>query len=230
MSADDVAALARALGHDEFTADERQLMAEGLTERREYFRKLRQRMIDPRVEPAVQFNPRPADVKYPTGESSFKLSDAPLPDFNGDSGSLAFASASDLSRLLHAGKITSTELTKLCLHRLDTIGRKLNAVINIPSDLALQQAARADEELKQGKFRGPLHGIPYGAKDILATKNIPTTWGVKPFEHQTFDYDATDIEKLEQAGAGRWAETSLGAPGLGDASVRGPTRLPWEPK
>ena len=230
MPADDIAALARSLGHDEFTADEQRLMAEGLSDRREYFKKLRQRMIDPRVEPAVQFNPRLADVTYPSGESSFKLSDARPAEYNGDPAALAFTSATDLSRLLHAGKITSTDLTKLCLGRLDTIGRRLNAVVNLTADIALQQAARADAELKQGQSRGPLHGIPYGAKDILATKDIPTTWGVKPFEHQTFDYDATVIEKLDQAGAVLCAKLSLGELAMGDVWFGGQTRSPWNPK
>src|SRR5439155_17408364 len=120
MPIDDVAVLSRALGHDEYNAEEQQLMAEGLTERREYFKKLRQRMIDPRTEPAVQFNPRVPGVECPRGESAFTLSDAPLPDYNGDPATLAFATASDLSRLLHAGKVTSNELTKLSLNRLDT--------------------------------------------------------------------------------------------------------------
>jgi Asp-tRNA(Asn)/Glu-tRNA(Gln) amidotransferase A subunit family amidase len=225
---DDIAALVRSLGHD-FSSEEQQLMAEGLADRREYLKKLRQRMVDPRLEPAVQFNPRVPGVQYPTGDSHFAPSDAPVPEYNGDVRSLAFATVADLSRLIHAGKVTSVELTRMYLDRLDTVGRKLNAVVTLTSDLALSQARRADEERRAGKDRGPLHGIPYGAKDLLATRGIPTTWGVKPFEHQTLDYDATVIEKLEQAGAVLCAKLSLGELAMGDVWFGGMTRTPWKP-
>jgi len=227
---EEIAAALRLLGHD-FTDAEQKLMVEGLQSRRELYLSIRDRKIDPRTEPAVQFNPRLPGVEYPTtGPSSFTLSDASTPDYNGDPTSLAFAKAADLSRLIHAKKITSVELTKMYLQRLDTIGRRLNAVITLTSDLALAQAKRADEELAAGKSRGPLHGIPYGAKDLLATKNIPTTLGVKILENQTTDYDATVITKLEQAGAVLLAKLSLGELCMGDVWFGGRTRSPWNEK
>lgn len=227
---DEIAAALRVLGHD-FTAAEQKLMAEGLQARRDLYLSLRSRTIDPRIEPAIQFNPRVPGVEYPThGPSNFTLSTASTPDYNGDVNSLAFATAADLSRLIHAKKITSLELTRMYLGRLDTIGRRLNAVVNLTSDLALAQAKRCDEELAAGKSRGPLHGIPYGAKDLLATKGIPTTLGVKMFENQVTDYDAATIEKLEQAGAVLCAKLSLGELAMGDVWFGGRTRSPWNEK
>ncbi|HYO10882.1 MAG TPA: amidase [Tepidisphaeraceae bacterium] len=228
LPADDVAALVRSLGHD-FTPPERAMMADGLADRRDYLKKLRQRIIDPRLEPAVQFNPRVPSVRYPTGDSRYAPPDVQVPDYNGDVRTLAFATVGELSRLIHAGKLTSTELTRMYLDRLDHVGRRLNAVITLTPDLAIRQAQRADQELRSGRYRGPLHGIPYGAKDLLATKGIATTWGVKPFEHQAFDYDATVIEKLEQAGAVLCAKLSLGELAMGDVWFGGQTKSPWDP-
>ena len=226
---DDIAAAVRTLGHD-FSTDERKLMADGLADRRELFKKIRQRMIDPRTEPAIQFNPRLPGIVYPTSSDTFTLSDASPIEYSGDPRSLAFASAAHLSRLIHARKITSTELTKMYLDRLDTVGRKLNAVVTITADLALQQAQRADQELRDGKSRGPLHGIPYGVKDLLATRIYPTSWGVQPFAKQVFDYDATVVERLEAAGAVLCAKLSLGELAMGDVWFGGQTKNPWNTK
>ncbi len=146
---------------------------------------------------------------------------------------ILFASVRTLGAMLRDGKISSTLLTEAYLGRLETIGKKLGAVVTITRDLALAQAQERDAELKAGKDRGPLHGIPYGAKDLLATKGIPTTWGAAPFREQMFEYDATVIEKLRDAGAvllGKLAMVEL-AGGLGynnpDASFTGPGRSPW---
>src|SRR5213078_4614852 len=106
----------------------------------------------------------------------------------------------------------------------------LTAVITITRDRARTEDKRAQQEIKDSKYRGPLHGIPYGAKDLLATKDVPTTWGVKPYEHQVFDYDATVIEKLEQAGAVLCAKLSLGELAMGDVWFGGQTRSPWNEK
>ena len=222
----EIAAALHAVGLN-FTSAEQKMMVEGLTARRELYQSLRSRTIDPRIEPAIQFNPRVPGVKYPVGGSSFQLSEAPTPDYNGDITSLAFASAADLSRLIHAKKVTSVALTRMYLARLDKIGRRLNAVVNLTTDLALAHAKRADEELAAGKDRGALHGIPYGAKDLLATKGVPTTFGVKPFENQVFDYDATVIERLQTAGAVLCGKLSLGELAMGDVWFGGQTKCPW---
>src|SRR6478609_4312978 len=114
---------------------------------------------------------------------------------------LAFAPLPVLGSRLRSGAVSSVELTKFFLDRLEKFGGKYNCVVTITRDLALEQAKRADNELKAGQDRGPLHGIPYGAKDLLATKGIPTTWGCKPFKDRILDLDATVVVKLREAGA-----------------------------
>src|SRR5262245_23881264 len=146
---------------------------------------------------------------------------------------ILFAPVSELGEMLRAQKITSEALTRAYLERLSTIGEKLGAVITITTELALSEAKQADEEIKAGKYRGPLHGIPYGAKDLLATKGIPTTWGAEPYRKRVFDYDATVIRKLREAGAVLVAKLAMIelAGGFGyntaDACFTGPCRTPW---
>src|SRR5207302_8788051 len=138
-----------------------------------------------------------------------------------------------LAELLKTRKISSEALTRASLERLEKFGPKLGAVVTITRDLALEQARAADREIKAGRYRGPLHGVPYGAKDPLATKGIPTTWGAEPYKDQVFDYDATAIRKLREAGAVLVAKLAMIelAGGFGytnaDASFTGPTRNPW---
>src|SRR5262249_51101564 len=112
-----------------------------------------------------------------------------------------FASVRDLGAMLRARRFSSVELTEGYLQRLETIGPRPGALVTLPRDTALAQAHRANQELLAGKDRGPLHGIPYGAKDLLATKGIPTTWGAEPFRQQVFDHDAAVVERLSEAGA-----------------------------
>ena len=144
-----------------------------------------------------------------------------------------FAPVSDLAELLRARKITSEALTKACLERLEKLGPKLGAVVTVTRDLALKQAQQADREIKAGRYRGPLHGIPYGVKDLLATKGIPTTWGAEPYRKQVFDHDATAVRRLRDAGAVLAAKLAMVelAGGFGyntaDASFTGPGRNPW---
>jgi aspartyl-tRNA(Asn)/glutamyl-tRNA(Gln) amidotransferase subunit A len=146
-----------------------------------------------------------------------------------------FASVRDLGAMLRARRISAVELTEACLARLDTIGLRLGAVVTLTRERALAQAHRANQELLAGKVRGPLHGVPYGAKDLLATKGIPTSWGAEPLRGQVFDEDATVVRRLEEAGAILCAKLAMVelAGGLGydnpDASFTGPGRTPWNP-
>jgi Asp-tRNA(Asn)/Glu-tRNA(Gln) amidotransferase A subunit family amidase len=145
----------------------------------------------------------------------------------------AFASIPALGSELRSGSLSSLELTKFFLDRLERNGAKYNCVVTITRDRALEEAARADEELKAGKDRGPLHGIPYGAKDLLSTAGIPTTWGAEPFRGRVLDRDATVIERLREAGAVLVAKLSMVelAGGMGyrqpNASLTGPGLNPW---
>jgi Asp-tRNA(Asn)/Glu-tRNA(Gln) amidotransferase A subunit family amidase len=140
---------------------------------------------------------------------------------------LAFWPVTDLAPLLKAKKITSTALTRMYLARLKQFAPDLLCVITATDDLALDQASRADSEIRRGKYKGALHGIPWGAKDLLATKGIPTTWGAEPFQDQVFDYNATVVDRLEKAGAVLVAKLSMGALAMGGLWFGGMTKTPW---
>jgi len=149
---------------------------------------------------------------------------------------VAFPTIRELGADIRAGRVSPVALAEEALHRLDTVGRKLNAVVTLTRERALKQARRAEEEIKAGRDRGPLHGIPYGAKDLLATSGgIPTTWGAAPFKDRRFDFDATVIERLEHAGAVLVAKLAMVefAGGMGyrqpNASFTGPGISPWAP-
>ena len=143
---------------------------------------------------------------------------------------LAFATVRDLASLVQTRKITSLALTQMYLDRLKRYDPKLHFVITLTEDRALAQAKAADAEIAAGKYRGPLHGIPWGAKDLLAVKGYPTTWGAGGFEHQSFDEDATVVQRLDAAGAVLVAKFTLGALAMGDKWFGGRTRNPWNPE
>ena len=153
------------------------------------------------VPPALLFNPIPVGMKFETHRRKFKLSPPGKVELPANLDELAFYSVGELAALIKTRQITSERLTRFYLARLKKYGPKLECVVTLTEDLALQQAKRADAEIAAGKYRGPLHGIPYGAKDLLAVKGIRTTWGAAPYTNQVFDYDATVIKRLEQAGA-----------------------------
>jgi aspartyl-tRNA(Asn)/glutamyl-tRNA(Gln) amidotransferase subunit A len=149
---------------------------------------------------------------------------------------VAFADATELQRLLTVKAVSSLELTELYLKRLETYGPVYNAVVTILHDRARREAKRADRERARGIVRGPLHGVPYGVKDLLATPDAPTTWGAQPYRTQRFRYDATVVKKLTNAGAVLLAKLAMvelaGGFGYGDAdaSFTGPGRTPWNAK
>ncbi len=146
----------------------------------------------------------------------------------------AWASLSTLGRRLRAKRFTAVELARFFLDRVERHGKRLNAIVTVSDDLALRQAAEADRELAAGHDRGPLHGIPYGAKDLLATAGIPTSWGAAPMKDQMFDEDATVVRRLREAGAVLVAKLAMVeiAGGLGydqaNASFTGPGLNPWD--
>ena len=146
---------------------------------------------------------------------------------------ILYLSVQELSDLIRARKISPVELTESYLARLDQLGDKLGAVATITRELALQEARSAEKEIAAGRTRGPLHGIPYGVKDLLATRGIRTTWGAPPFKDQVFDYDATVVRKLREAGAVLVAKLAMielaGGCGYsgGHASLQGASRCPF---
>ena len=140
---------------------------------------------------------------------------------------IAFAPVTALSRWVESRALTSERLTRIYLERLERFDPKLKCVITLTPELALEQARRADAEIAAGKYRGPLHGIPWGVKDLLDTKGIRTTWGAEPFRDRVPDRDAAVVERLHDAGAVLVAKLSLGALALNDIWFSGETKNPW---
>ena len=180
------------------------------------------------TEPAISFHPARAKKKLYTPKTRFRFGRVELPQFKTVE-DLAFATVPQLATLLRTQRISSTELTKMYLARLKKYGTKLLCVVTLTEELALKQAAAADAEIKRGKYRGPLHGIPWGAKDLFATKGIKTTWGAEPYRDQVIDYDSTVVERLTEAGAVLVAKLSMGALAQGARWFAGVTRNPWQP-
>lgn len=147
-----------------------------------------------------------------------------------------FLPVRELAARIVARKLSPVELTTACLERLETMGPRYNAVVTVMRESALAEARAAEKEIAGGRHRGLLHGIPYGAKDLVATKNAPTTWGAAPYKDQRFDYDATAVERLRAAGAILCAKLAMVelAGGMGynhaDASFTGPGLTPWNTK
>lgn len=181
------------------------------------------------TEPAIAFHPARARKELYAPLTRFRFARVELPAFKSIE-DLAFATVPQLAELIRTRRITSTELTKMYLDRLKRYGPKLLCVVTLTEELALKQAAAADAEIKRGKYRGPLHGIPWGAKDLFATKGIKTTWGAEPYRDQIVDYDSTVVERLNEAGAVLVAKLSMGALAQGARWFAGVTRNPWQPE
>ena len=180
------------------------------------------------TEPAIAFHPTRAKKELYVPKTKFRFGKVETPQFNNVE-ELAFATVPQLAELIRTRRITSTDLTEMYLARLKKYGTKLLCVVTLTEDLALKQAAAADAEIKRGKYRGPLHGIPWGAKDLFATKGIKTTWGAEPYRDQVIDYDSTVVERLNEAGAVLVAKLSMGALAQGARWFAGVTRNPWQP-
>ncbi len=182
------------------------------------------------TEPAVVFHPQLPGfhVKRQGAKTKFKFGRNEPVQFKSVE-DLAFATVPQLAELIRTKKVSSVELTRMYLGRLKRFGPKLFCVVTLTEDLAMKQAQDADDDLKRGKYHGPLHGIPWGAKDLFATRGIKTTWGAEPYRDQMIDYDATVVERLRAAGAVLVAKLSMGALAQGPKWFGGVTRNPWVP-
>jgi Asp-tRNA(Asn)/Glu-tRNA(Gln) amidotransferase A subunit family amidase len=214
-----------------FTAEQKKLMLDGLNDQRGSYDPIRALKMPNSVPPAFAFHPLPAATGPPpcTGEGHGGFAGGSSPDAPARIEDLAFATIGDLGRLLVNRKVTSLALTQMYLDRLKRYDPQLHFSITLTEERALAQAKAADEEIAAGKYRGPLHGIPWGAKDLLAVKGYPTTWGAGGFEHQVIDEDATVVQRLDAAGAILVAKLTLGALAMGDKWFGGRTRNPWNP-
>jgi len=205
----------------------RDSMRSDLVDNLESYVKLRDIVIPNGVPPAIQFNPMPLGAALEAKKRSITQDTTSAIDVPGNLEELAFYSVHDLGQLVRVGRVSSTALTTMYLERLKRHGPALECVITLTEEMALAQAKQADEEIAAGKYRGPLHGIPYGAKDLLAVKGYPTTWGAEPYRDQVIDRDATVIRRLNDAGAVLVAKLTLGALAWGDVWYGGKTRNPW---
>ncbi len=212
----------------EFTNTEIDSMQDGLNVALKNYKEIRKIKLPNSIPPAFNFNPIPVGFKLNVSGSKFKVSDysnTKLPENKND---LAFYSIGQLAELIRTRKISSVELTKFFIKRLKKYDNQLKCVITLTEKLALEQAEKADQEIAKGKYRGMLHGIPYGVKDLLSVKNYKTTWGAAPYKNQIINKDASVIKKLEQAGAVLVAKLSMGALAWGDVWFGGKTRNPWD--
>jgi Asp-tRNA(Asn)/Glu-tRNA(Gln) amidotransferase A subunit family amidase len=210
-----------------FTDAKRDSMLDDLRDNLKSYEKLRTLTIDNSVPPALAFNPVPVGMKFNMTRKPQVWSRPAKLSVPANLEDLAFASVGDLAELIRTKKITSMQLTKMYLERLNKYAPKLECLISLTEELALKQAQRADQEIASGKYRGPLHGIPYGAKDLLAAKGYKTTWGSVPYKDQVIDMDATVIQRLEQAGAVLVAKLTMGELAWGDVWFGGRTKNPW---
>ncbi len=184
------------------------------------------------VQPALVFDPLPLGYKLSTAKVPMKISAAPAVATKAPKNieDLAFLTVRQLAALVNAKTVSSKNLTEMYIARLKRYDPKLKFIITITEDRAMAQAAEADKAIAAGKYRGPLHGIPWGGKDLLAVKGYPTTWGAGGFEKQVIDEDAEVVKRLDKAGAVLVAKLTLGALAQGDHWFGGITRNPWNPE
>jgi Asp-tRNA(Asn)/Glu-tRNA(Gln) amidotransferase A subunit family amidase len=183
--------------------------------------------LDNAIPPAILFQSVPAGVEVPKGLSSISIAAKDgftLPEKETD---LAYLSIAELAALLRTQQISSEKLTRMYLQRLKTYGDTLACVVTITEERALAQARQADSEIASGNYKGLLHGIPYGVKDLFAVEGYKTTWGAMPYKDQMIDETATIVQKLDQAGAVLVAKLTLGALAMGDVWYGGVTKNPW---
>jgi Asp-tRNA(Asn)/Glu-tRNA(Gln) amidotransferase A subunit family amidase len=219
----------------ELLSDEEAAIANSLNNRLRTYQQLRQTEIPWDVDPAVMFKPalpghEPTGRATPGAALRYRKPAATAIARPANLEEVAFWPIARLAALVERRLVTSSELTEMYLARLKRYQPTLNFYVTLTEDLARKQAADADREIKAGRYRGPLHGLPWGAKDLLATKGIPTTFGAEPFVNQVFDIDATVVERLRDAGAVLAAKLTLGALAQGDRWFGGRTNNPWNPQ
>lgn len=212
----------------EYSAGERKQLLAGVEAQITRFRALRGLALSNQDAPAECFDPRLPETRMPTGfRCELSPDDSSVP---GNDVDIAFASVVSLGGWLRRRLITSRRLTEIYLARIERYAPTLECMVRTTPELALAQADRADDELAAGRWLGPLHGVPWVAKDLLDTAGVPTTWGAEPYAARTPEQDATVVRKLAEAGAVLLGKASLGALAYGDVWFGGTTRNPWNPE
>jgi Asp-tRNA(Asn)/Glu-tRNA(Gln) amidotransferase A subunit family amidase len=219
---------AEAVAGLELTDTEREMMVEGLNRNADMYRQIRTVALPNNVPPALQFDPVLPGTRLPMARAAMRPSAPVAAARPAQLNDVAFWPVVRLAQLIRTRAVSSVELTNMYLARLTKYGPQLECIVTLTDELALEQAQRADREIAAGTYRGPLHGIPWGAKDLLATRRYPTSWGARPFAQQRIDEDATVVQKLEKAGAVLVAKLTLGELAMGDVWFGGRTKNPWK--
>jgi len=209
--------------------EEREMMVDGLRLQTQRVAALHKIPLDNSVSPAIVFNPLPpGKAVAPDRRRAPVRSRVARRTLSADLEALAFLPVTELSELIRQRQVTSVQLTEMYLARLKKYDPVLKCVITLTEERALRQARSADAEIARSRYRGPLHGIPWGAKDLLAVRGYKTTWGAGPFREQTIDVDATVVERLDAAGAVLVAKLTLGELAQGDIWFGATTKNPWK--
>ena len=212
-----------------FDDAERAMMLDGLKQQEARIEALHKIPLPNSVSPAIVFDPMPAGKSPPLNAKRAMVRSTVAPrSLPATDEEIAFLPVTELSELIRRGKLKPTRLTQIYLDRLKKYDPVLRCVISLTEQRALDQARQADQEIARGNYRGPLHGIPWGAKDLLAVKGYKTTWGAGPYKEQVIDEDATVVQRLDRAGAILVAKLTLGELAQGDMWYGGRTRNPWK--
>lgn len=212
----------------EFTKEERDFLLQGLQNTQRSIKEIHTYHLSNSVGMSLQFNPLPQGFVINQKQNPIDWGLSSNVSVPANQEELAFYTVAQLSVLMKSKKITSSQLTKLYLDRLKKYGDTLQCVITIMEEQAFAQAKKVDQEIAAGKYKGPLHGIPFGVKDLIAIKGTRTTWGAMPYKDQSIDETATIVTKLENAGAILVAKFTLGALAMGDVWYGGVTKNPWD--
>ena len=212
-----------------FDPEEREMMVDGLKLQTQRIAALHKIALDNSVAPAIVFNPLPPGKAVAADRRRHPVrSRVARRTLTSNLDDLAFLPVTELSELLRTRRVSSVQLTEMYLARLRKFDPVLKCVISLTEERALRQARAADSEIARGRYRGPLHGIPWGAKDLLAVRGYKTTWGAGPFREQVIDADATVVERLDAAGAVLVAKLTLGELAQGDIWFGATTKNPWK--
>ena len=213
----------------ELSEDDRKQLVENANRNLTSLEELRKIQIPLDISPPYHFSPIVPGIQVYKTRMPFRMSGNPAVKRPADLEDVAFWPVRHLAELVRTRQVTSVELTEMYLTRLHRYNGKLNNVVTFLDDYGRAEARRADTEIAAGRYKGPLHGIPWGAKDIISVKGFTTTWGSPAFKEQVFDYDASVVEMLREAGAVLIAKLTTGELAAGDNWFGGQTKSPWDP-
>jgi Asp-tRNA(Asn)/Glu-tRNA(Gln) amidotransferase A subunit family amidase len=212
----------------QFTQQQFDRMLRGVNENLGKYDEIRKVELDNSIAPPLYFNPIVTGMKIDRAKREFRMSEAPNISRPKRLDDVAFWPAMHLAELIRTKQVSSVELTEMYLGRLKRYNPKLLCAVTVTEDLAIRQAREADHEIAGGRYRGPLHGIPYGIKDLATVRGYPTAWGAAPFKDRVIDRDATVVSRLGEAGAVLMAKLATGELALDDVWFAGQTKNPWD--